>query len=35
MEERVKWDRKINKIQREEYTLENIFKGWVPACSKK
>ncbi len=33
--ERVKWSKQLSAKQREEYTLDNIFKGWIPDCAIK
>ncbi len=33
--ERVSWSKQLTKEQRKEYTLENIFKGWIPPCIEK
>jgi len=34
-EKRVKWSHQLTKEEREKYTLENIFEGWIPEIKEK
>ncbi len=34
-EGRVKWAKQLTKKERENYTLKNIFKDWIPTCANR